>query len=394
MSPLQRRYLDNAATSWPKPDAVYSAVERYQRDIGGNIGRAATRRGQELQGVVDRGRRQIAKLFGAESPQSIIFTFNGTDALNLAIHGWLSPGDHVITSVAEHNSILRPLRTMQDRHSIVVDYAPVGSSGILDPEAVRRLLRPRTRLIALTHASNVTGALQPVEEIGRVAREAGAAFLVDGAQTAGHVPIDLRSLEADFLACSGHKGLLGPLGTGLLYIRPGRERELRPIRQGGTGSASESEDVPDQLPGRYEAGSHNASGLVGLETGVGWILEQGIQQLRSHDMELTGRLFERLSETAGVTVFGPRDPAQRAGVVSIRVAGMDSQTCSAILDQEFGIETRAGLHCAPRMHRALGTLAEGGLVRFSVGPFTTRDDVDAAADAVAALSGMGTTSLG
>lgn len=381
-----QRYLDNAATTWPKPAPVYEAVERYQRENGGSVGRAATARGNALQAIIDRCRRRAAELFNAESPKNVVFAFNGTDALNQAIHGRLNPGDHVITSVAEHNSILRPLMTAQERMSVAVDYAPVDAAGLVDPEAVRRLVRPRTRMIALTHASNVTGALQPVVEVGQIARDAEAAYVIDAAQSAGHVPIDVRALNVDLLACSGHKGLLGPLGTGLLYIRPGLERELRPIRQGGTGSQSESERVPDSMPDRFEAGNHNAPGLVGLDAALAWISEQGLTNLRNHDIELSTRLMTGLSAISGVTVFGPGSAEQRVGVVSFRITGFDPQSAMAILDQEFGIECRAGLHCAPRMHRALGTLAEGGLVRLSLGAFSTTEDVDAAVNAVSELA--------
>jgi cysteine desulfurase/selenocysteine lyase len=384
---MQRRYFDNAATSWPKPPAVYDAVDRYQRESGVSLGRAATRRGAELQVVVDRCRRNLAEMLNADSPRSIVFAFNGTDALNLAIHGWVAPGDHVVTSVAEHNSVLRPLRTLQDRMAVAVDYAAVDREGIIDPESIRRLIRPRTRLIAITHASNVTGATQPIAEIGAIAREAEVALLVDAAQTAGHLPIDVRAMNIDFLACSGHKGLLGPLGTGVLCIRDGRERELRPLRQGGTGSLSESEHAPDQLPDRYEVGNHNSPGLVGLDASVAWLRERGLDQIRAHEIELTSRLVRGLSQVPGVTMFGPADASRRVGTVSFRLDGMDAQTCSALLDNEFGIESRAGLHCAPRMHKSLGTLAEGGLVRLSVGPFQSTEDVDAAIAAVAQLAG-------
>jgi cysteine desulfurase family protein len=325
-------------------------------------------------------------MLGAESPKSVVFALNGTDALNQAIHGWLTPGDHVVTSVAEHNSILRPLRVAQERISVAVDYAPVDRFGVVDLDALRKLIRPRTRLLALTHASNVTGAVQAVTEAGQIAADAGVSFLIDAAQSAGHVPIDVRSMNASFLACSGHKGLLGPLGTGVLYVRPGLEKELKPIREGGTGTQSESDRVPDDMPSRYEAGNHNAPGIVGLDAALEWIEKQTPQQLRRHETELTGALLTRLAAVPGVHVFGPTDVGQRLGVVSIRMPGMDPQSAGAILDQEFGIECRTGLHCAPRMHQALGTLAEGGLVRFSFGAFNTMEDVEAAAEAVSEIS--------
>ena len=270
---MPRIYLDNAATSWPKPPAVYDAVDRYQRENGAAVGRSATRAGASVQKAVDHARHQLSRLFSAPSG-SIFFGFNGTDVLNMVLHGWLRAGDHVVTSVAEHNSVLRPLKFLEHRIALKIDYLPLDASGVIDPAALRSKLRDNTRLIALTHASNVTGAIQPAEEIGCIARERGVPFLLDAAQTAGHLPIDVEKLGVDFLACSGHKGLLGPLGTGVLYVKPGRESELAPLRQGGTGTASEDESIAASGPDRYEAGNHNAPGLVGLAAAVDWILEQ------------------------------------------------------------------------------------------------------------------------
>lgn len=382
--------LDKAATSWPKPDGVYAAVDRYQRELGVAVGRGSTHAAVELQAIVNRCRQRAARLLGAESPQRIIFTFNGTDGLNQAIHGLLEPGDHVVTSVAEHNSILRPLRAAVDRLGADVTYLPVDADGLVDPAAVAEVIGPDTKLLALTHASNVTGAVQPIVDVGEIAREAGALFLVDAAQSAGHLPIDLGSLPVDLLACSGHKGLLGPLGTGLLYVRPGVEERLRPLRQGGTGSQSEEDTQPATLPDRYESGNHNAPGLVGLEAALAWIEERTVGALRSHDQALTGRLVDGLSSVPNLTLHGPQGSELRVGVVSLSVQGLAPQEAATILDQNFHVETRAGLHCAPRMHQALGTSRLGGTLRLSVGPFTTEEDIDAALAAireVAAASG-------
>jgi cysteine desulfurase / selenocysteine lyase len=383
---MLRSYLDNAATSWPKPPAVYEAVDRYQRDNGAAIGRSATRAGAAIQKSVDHARRQIARILGASAPSSILFGFNGTDVLNMVLHGWLRPADHVVTSAAEHNSILRPLKLLQNRFGIEVDHVPVDAAGRVDPEAIRSALRPDTRLIALTHASNVTGAIQPVEDIGQIARERGIPFLIDAAQTAGHLPIDVENLHVDFLACSGHKGLMGPLGTGVLYVRPGRETELVPLRQGGTGTASESEDIAASGPDRYEAGNHNAPGLAGLAAAADWILEQGVDSLRAHEVELTARLLNGLAGIAGIDVFGPPSE-ERVGTVSLRLQMLDPQTTTALLESEFGIEVRAGLHCAPRLHAALGTASQGGTVRLSIGPFTTTEEIDAVVHALQSLAG-------
>lgn len=384
---MPRIYLDNAATSWPKPPAVYDAVDRYQRENGAAVGRSATRAGAAIQKSVDHARRQLAKLIGAPTPDSITFGFNGTDVLNAVLHGWLRAGDHVVTSVAEHNSVLRPLRFLADRLGLKVDYLPVGPDGVIDAEALRKVLRDDTRLVALTHASNVTGAIQPVEAVGQLTAERGVPFLIDAAQTAGHLPIDVSRLQVSFLACSGHKGLLAPLGTGVLYIKPGLEADLSPLRQGGTGTASEDELVAASGPDRYEAGNHNAPGLIGLAAATDWILQRGIEELRSHELERTRQLLEGLSQTPGVTLPGPAAAEGRVGTVSLTLAGLDSQTTASLLETEFGIESRAGLHCAPRMHAALGTLSDGGTVRLSTGPFTTPEEIDAVVHAIRKLAG-------
>ncbi len=382
-----RIYLDNAATSWPKPSAVYDAVDAYQRQSGMAVGRGATRRGLELQRIVDRCRKQAAHLLGAESPERILFTFNGTDGLNIALQGLLRPGDHVVTTVMEHNSVLRPLRELKERIGIDVTYVPADATGFVAPDDVRAALTSDTRLVAILHASNVSGTIQPVAAVGSIAKEAGALFLVDAAQTAGHLPIDLSRLGVDVLACSGHKGLLGPLGTGLLYIRPGLESQLQSLRQGGTGSQSEDDRQPEFLPDKYESGNHNAPGLAGLDAALGWIAERGGDALRRHEVALTARLLDGLEALGNVRIHGPLDAEARTGVVSLTIAGFDPQDAAAILDETFGIETRAGLHCAPRAHQAIGTFAGGGTVRLSLGAFSREADVDAALQAIEELAG-------
>jgi selenocysteine lyase/cysteine desulfurase len=254
--------------------------------------------------------------------------------------------------------------------------------GFVDPDDIRRALRPETRLIALIHASNVTGAIQPVAEVGRIAREHGLLYLVDAAQSLGHVELDVRQIGAHLLAAAGHKGLLGPLGVGLLYIAPGVEARLEPLRQGGTGTRSDEDRQPPSLPDRYEAGNHNVPGIVGLGAGLTFLAERGVARIRQHQMQLTARLLEGLRVIAGVTLFGPADLARRLGVVSMTVRGYDSQELAVLLDAAYHIQTRAGLHCAPRMHQALGTAAAGGTVRFSPGAFNTLEEMDAAIQAV------------
>lgn len=382
---MPRIYLDNAATSWPKPDAVYRAVDDYQRRLGAPAGRGSYREADEVERTIAQTRRGLAALLNAPSPDHLIFTLNGTDALNLAIHGLLRPGDHVITSVAEHNSVLRPLRACE-AVGVTVTHVGVDRAGIVDPEDIRRALTPHTRLIALTAASNVTGAIQPIRAVGHIAQSAGIRFLVDAAQALGHVPLDVQAVGCDLLAAPGHKGLLGPMGTGVLYVRPGMESELRPVRQGGTGSRSDDERQPDQLPDKYEAGNLNVPGLFGLHAGIVYLKERGLAEIRQHEIALTDQLLAGLSELPGVRIHGPRNADQRVGVVSASFAAYDPQVAAAVLDSAHEIQVRAGLHCAPRMHRALGTLADGGTVRFSVGPFTTEMQITLAIQAATELA--------
>jgi cysteine desulfurase family protein len=382
---VQRIYLDNAATSFPKPPEVMDAVGRALRDEGAAEGRSATRAALRVHEVVARCRERAARLLGARNPERIAFTFNGTDSLNLALHGLLRPGDHVVTSAIEHNSVLRPLRDLRDR-GVEVSYVPADTEGRVDPDDMKRALRKNTRLVALVHVSNVTGTIQPIDQVGEMARAAGALFLVDAAQSAGHLPIDLSRSPIDLLAGPGHKGLLGPLGTGVLYVAPGVEEQLQSVRQGGTGSSSEDDLQPARLPDKYECGNHNVPGLFGLEAALAWIEERTLAQLRRHEQALVEQLVAALAPIKGLRIYGPRSPDERSGVVSITLDGFEPQELATILDSEFGIETRAGLHCAPGMHRCLGTFSGGGTVRMSVGPFTTAAEIEATSDALRAIA--------
>ncbi len=381
-------YFDNAATSYPKPESVYAAVDQYQRKLGAAVGRGSYRRGNDVQRTVNRCRQLAADILGAESPDRIIWTFNGTDSLNLAIHGLLRAGDHVITTVLEHNSVLRPLNEARQRLGIDVTYLEPNENGLIDPLEVRNAITDKTKLVAVIHASNVTGTLQPIIEIGEEARKKGVLFLVDAAQSAGHVPIDLANLPIDLLASPGHKGLLGPLGTGLLYIRPGVEEQLASIRQGGTGTSSELDSQPTSLPDKYESGNHNAPGLVGLCAGLEYLAEQGIENLAREEQENLDLLLSELSRMSGVTLYGLPESTGRVGVVSLNIEGFAPHDLALILDDTFDIQTRAGLHCAPGVHRWLETFEQGGTVRFSGGPFTARSDVELLIQAIRELSGV------
>jgi cysteine desulfurase / selenocysteine lyase len=381
-----RLYLDQAATSWPKPESVYQAVDYYQRSIGAAAGRGAYAEALEAAQGVQRARASVARLLGAEQAKNIVFTHNGTDSLNIAIHGALSRGGHAITTAAEHNSVLRPLRALEQSGDVEVTRIALDDHGVVDAGDVRRALRRDTRLIALTHASNVTGAVQPAAEVGEIARQAEVLFLLDAAQTAGELPIDLRHLAVDLLAAPGHKGLLGPLGTGILYVRPGIEERVASFRQGGTGTLSDDDVQPANLPDKYEAGNLNVPGILGLGAGVEWLLEHGVERVRADSMRLTRQLLQRLAATPGITVHGHQTADDRVGLLSFTPGGIDPQEFAAILDSAFRIQVRAGLHCAPLMHAKLGTLGQGGTVRLSHGPFNTIADIERAADAIGEIA--------
>jgi cysteine desulfurase/selenocysteine lyase len=378
----QRIYLDNAATSWPKPERVYRAVDDYQRRLGAPAGRGTYAEASETERLVSSCRQRISRLVGGTDPRRAIFTHNGTDSLNLVLHGVLRPGDHVVTSVCEHNSVLRPLRYLAEHRGITATYVSCDSRGQVDPDQFRQALRPETRLIALVHGSNVTGAIQPVAEVGRLSAEHGHLYLVDAAQTLGYCPVDVKQIGCHYLAAPGHKGLLGPLGTGLLYVAEGAEEHLQPMRQGGTGTRSDEDVQPASLPDRYESGNLNALGIVGLEAGLAHLAETDIGREAARLAELTRALLAGLAGLPGVTVYGPPADALRLPVISLNVAGFAPQELAALLDVQWSIQSRAGIHCAPRMHAALGT-APLGTLRLSLGHFTTSDDVSAAIAAIA-----------
>jgi cysteine desulfurase family protein len=382
---MPRIYLDNAATSWPKPEAVYRAVDDYQRRLGAPAGRGAYTEAAETERIVVSCRKKVAQLIGASDPNRIVFTQNGSDSLNLALHGLLRPGDHVVTTVCEHNSVLRPLRFLAEHRDVTTTYVGCDGQGYIDPEDIRKAITPATRLIAVIHVSNVTGAIQPVEAVGQIAAEHGIALLVDAAQSLGHVPIDVKRVGCQLLAAPGHKGLMGPLGTGVLSVGEGVENRLLPLRQGGTGTRSDEDVQPEALPDKYESGNLNVPGLVGLEAGVSHVLETGIDRMQEGAQALTERLLGGLRKLKAVQLYGPLASGRRVGVVSLNVDGFDPQELAALLDAQWSIQSRAGIHCAPRMHAALGTLPRGTL-RLSIGHFTTADEIDAAIAAIAELS--------
>jgi cysteine desulfurase family protein len=371
-------YLDNAATSFPKPEIVYEAVISALRDVGASPGRGGYRRSLDAARILFQAREAAAGLFSVSDSSRIIFTHNATGALNLALHGTLIPGDHVITTSMEHNSLLRPLYALRTA-GVELSIVPAGADGVIEVEDIRRAVQANTRMIAVSHVSNVCGAIQPVHQLGELCREVGALFLVDAAQSAGYLPIDVERFAIDLLAVPGHKGLLGPAGTGLLYAAP--QIRLRSVVQGGTGGHSTAEEQPLVMPDGFEAGTHNLPGIAGLKAGIEFVSAHGLTAIREHEQALLLQTETALRETPGVTMYGPRDPEARCSVLSFTAAGVDSALLAAELDGGFDCSVRAGLHCAPLAHRTLGTLP-GGTVRVSPGWFTTREEIAFFSDAV------------
>ena len=445
-----RIYFDNAATSFPKPPEVAEAMARYASELGASAGRGAYAEAVETGRLIGECRALLNQFFNGEDPNHFVFTLNCSDALNIAIKGLIDPPStsgeiaHVICTATDHNSILRPINALAERGWLTRTVVPVdGNTGLVDPVDIRRAIRPNTKFIAVTHGSNVSGVLQPVREIGQIAREAKIPFIVDAAQSAGHVPIDVQADCIDLLAAPGHKALMGPLGTGFLYLRPGMEQRVKTLREGGTGSVSEHPTQPQFMPDKYEPGSHNAIGLIGLAEGVRWIMRQGIEILRQHELQLMAQFLDDVAGLEGVDLLplplregggggvsgappllaqnrvrsdlpddhfqqsasrsGPLPPPppsrggektlarwsldNRVAVFSVRIAGYAPTELAKHFEEDFGLLTRPGLHCAPHIHEALGTAAAGGTTRFSFGAFTTSADVARATEAIKSLAG-------
>jgi cysteine desulfurase family protein len=378
-------YFDHAATSWPKPPEVMEAMARFMNETGANPGRAGHRLAVAAGRVVDNAREAIAGIFHAPDPLRVVFGPNITEALNLCLRGMLQPGDHIVTGSMEHNSMMRPLRALE-KQGVQVSVAPCTPDGSLDPDVIKRLIRTNTKLVALNHASNVVGTLVPVSYVGLICRDHDLLLLVDTAQSAGSVPIDLREAMIDLLAFTGHKSLYGPMGTGGL-VAGSRvvAGQIEPLKRGGTGSYSEYEEQPDFLPDALESGTLNAVGLSGLSAGISWIQSQGITTLRQHEIQLTQRLIEGLTEVPGVTVYGTKDATKQTAVVSFRIIGQQVSETGFRLDEEYGILCRVGLHCAPNAHKTIGTFPEG-TVRFGLSPMNTMEEIDYAIQAVARLA--------
>ncbi len=377
-------YLDNAATSWPKPPVMMEGMIDFNTRIGSNPGRSGHSMSIESGRTLFEARDVLSRLFNISDPMSVVLTPGITHSLNIVIKGLLKPGDHVITSSMEHNSVMRPLRELEQR-GIELSVIGCGDSGIIDPDRVRSAIRGNTVLIIITHASNVTGSIQPVDDIGRIAREHGILFCVDSAQTAGALTVDVEAMNIDLLCFSGHKSLLGPMGTGGLYIRKGVEKRVEPLMQGGTGSRSEYELQPEFMPDRYESGTLNALGIAGLLKSVEFILEQKVEHIREKENRLVEQLVSGLSEIKGLTVYGPRSINQRTPAVSFNINGVSPSEAALVFDEEYGIMSRPGLHCAPSAHKTIGTFP-AGTNRLSPGFFSTCDEIDAAVKAVHSIA--------
>jgi len=371
-------YLDNAATSRPKPPEVLQAMNDYMTNVCANSGRSGHQLSIEASRIVYRTREALAKLFNADDPLQIIFTLNATESINLALQGILQHGDHVITSSMEHNSVMRQLRVLESQ-GIEITVVKCSQQGFLDPSDVKNAVKKNTKMIVLNHASNVIGSIQPVEEIGLIARDHGLIFLLDSAQTAGVCEIDVQKMNVDLLAFSGHKSLYGPVGTGGLYIRNGIN--LKPLKYGGTGSRSDEEYQPDFLPDRYESGTLNIVGIAGLGAGVEFVMREGIENIRKKESELTQKLINGLLSIPKVSVYGGINAQKQIGVVSFNIQGFSPSEIAMYLEENFDILCRASLHCSPSAHRTIGTFPDGA-VRFSLGIFTTDNDVDIAINAV------------
>ena len=377
-------YLDNAATSYPKPETVIQAMMAFMREVGGNPGRSGHRLSIEAGRIIFETREKIAALFGISDSSRVIFGQNATEAINLGLKGLLRRGDHVITSSMEHNSVMRPLRALE-REGIDLTVVPCSREGFLDPAEIQKAIRKNSRMVVLNHGSNVVGTLLPLAPVGKICRNHGILFMVDAAQTAGVIPIDMEKEKIDLLALTGHKALFGPQGTGGLVLGERvNEKNLEPLKRGGTGSRSELEEQPDFLPDRCESGTPNAVGLTGLRAGLDFILGVGIERIRDHEKRLTTRLIQGLQEIPGAIVYGSGDAEKQCATVSFNLKNWMPSDLSFRLDEEFGILTRVGLHCAPSAHKTIGTFPEG-TVRVSMSYLNTGEEIEQALQAIKTL---------
>jgi cysteine desulfurase family protein len=372
-------YLDNAATSWPKPETVYKTMDKFLREKGGNPGHGSHGMAEAARQTIDETRMLAARFINAPEIERVIFTLNCTDSINMGLKGLLKPGDHVIISSVEHNSVMRPLSGLAGQ-GVTVTKVPVSDiTGFAMAEDIENAINSRTRLILINHASNVNGSVQPIEEYGLVSKRHNLIFMVDGAQSAGHIPIDVQAANIDILAFSAHKGTLGPPGVGVLYIGPGVD--IGTVREGGTGTFSESEEQPEEMPYKFESGTLNTVGIAGFGAGLKFIMETGMDRLLAHEHDLTVKLKEELLKIPGITVFASKDESRQLPVLSFNIGGYTPGEVGAILDQAFDIKVRTGLHCSPEAHKSQGTFPSG-TVRISPGYFNTPEEIEITIQAV------------
>lgn len=365
-------YFDNAATSFPKPETVYAAVTDAMRQVGASPGRGGYGRSLEAARIMMNTRDLVANLINAPDPERVIFTANATAALNLAVQGILLSGDHVITTSMEHNSLLRPLRHLEKK-GVKLTVVQARADGIVDPAAIGKAVNNKTRMIAMAHVSNVTGGIQPIKQVAEIAAGCGALFLLDAAQSAGVLQLDMQGCGIDLLAAPGHKGIMGPQGSGFLAIT--KTVSLKPLMMGGTGTSSDQELQPDIYPDGFEAGTHNLPAIAGLGAAVEFLQQTGVETIARHEAMLAGLIREKLAAMPGITLFGPADSALNTGLVSFNCAGFDASELAFMLDRFHDFSVRAGLHCAPLAHRTIGSYP-GGTVRVSPGWFNTKEEAE------------------
>jgi len=373
-------YLDSGATTFPKPEEVYVAMDLFFRNYGVNPGRSGYDLCMMAGSIIEETRKLLTNFFNGTDPNRLIFTANATDALNLVIFGLLKKGDHAITSNIEHNSVLRPLFHLYKYEGVEVDYAPFDSQGIVDPEEFSHRFKNNTKLVAINHCSNVIGTVQPIQEIGELCRERGIILLVDAAQSAGKIPIDMEKMNIDIIAFTGHKSLMGPMGIGGLYVREGLE--IRHTRAGGTGVRSAVRTHLDEYPYRLEYGTPNLPGIAGLNAGIKWLLKEGMSKIHDHEMQLLCILRDGLRRIDGVTLYCQGNLTNHIGILTFNVDGLEAGNTGIMLDVDYNIASRTGLHCAPLVHSQLGTEKIHGSVRFGIGPFNTVEDIEYAIKAV------------
>lgn len=376
-------YLDNSATSFPKPESVYRAVDHAFRTLGANPGRGGHRMSLEAARLVLDARETVADFFDIDDAARVIFTSGATESVNLALFGLLKAGDRVVTTSMEHNAVVRPLKALQGK-GVIVDKVAADAAGFVSMDALRAACDNRPRLVVMTHCSNVTGTVQPIEEAAAFCRQNGILLLVDAAQSAGLLPLSIRETGIDLLAVAGHKGLMGPPGTGILYVDPALQ--LEPLIYGGTGSLSQHDSQPEELPERFESGTVNTPGLAGLLAGIEHLKATGIDAVRGEEQRLISSLITGLKSIEGVTIYGPDDFARHGGAVSFNCKDFDPAEIGFRLDSEYDIMVRVGLHCAPDAHRTIGTFPRG-TIRVSPGCFNTMNDVEALISALSVMTG-------